>query len=102
MCAICLEHGKQRAQSGRLPFSPAGWLSCPTSSVRFCQKKDEGADKMIRWLTNCKTCEPQPPRCIYQPVQGVMDLMDARQSSQVGIQLKIWFRDGQERERFKD
>lgn len=36
------------------------------------------------------TCETQLPICIYQPVQGVVDLMDARQCSQVGIQLKIW------------
>lgn len=31
------------------------------------------------------------PICIYQPVQGVVDLMDAGQCSQVGIQLKIYF-----------
>lgn len=36
------------------------------------------------------TCETKLPICIYQPVQGVVDLMDARQCSQVGIQLKIW------------
>lgn len=34
-------------------------------------------------------CATQSPISIYQPVQGVMDLMDARQSTQVGIQLKI-------------
>lgn len=33
----------------------------------------------------------QLPKCLYQPVQGVVDLMDTRQCSQVRIQLKIWF-----------
>lgn len=49
---------------------------------------------MNRSKTHVQT---QLPKCLYQPVQGVVDLMDARQCSQVRIQLKVWFNTIQKR-----
>lgn len=37
-----------------------------------------------------QTCKSKTVTCIYQSVQGVVDLMDACQCSQMRIQLKIW------------